>query len=49
MAAKRIKDALKVALALPVYQAMNLAAYANTRSSRSAKIATSLHSFQSSP
>ena len=40
MPSKRIMDAIKLALALPVCQALNLAAYANTRQGRSAKIAT---------
>jgi hypothetical protein len=31
MKSKRFSDALKIALALPVYQIANLVAYANTR------------------
>jgi hypothetical protein len=36
----RVKDALKMALALPIYQIANLFAYANTRKGWPAKIAT---------
>jgi hypothetical protein len=37
---KRITDSLMVALALPVFQILNLAAYANTRQGWAAKAAT---------
>ena len=40
MPSERVKDALKIALALPVYQIVNLATYANTRKGWLAKIAT---------
>jgi hypothetical protein len=36
----RVKDALKMALALPIYQIANLVAYANTRQGWPAKVAT---------
>jgi hypothetical protein len=37
---KRFGDAVRIAIALPIYQIMNLAAYAKTREGWSAKIAT---------
>jgi hypothetical protein len=40
MSSKRIPEGIKVALALPVYQIANLVAYANTRPSLAAKVAT---------
>ena len=39
MQTKRITDGLKLALALPVYQILNLVAYANTRRGWAAKAA----------
>jgi hypothetical protein len=36
----RVRDGLKIALALPIYQIANLVAYANTRKGWPAKIAT---------
>ena len=42
MPSKRFKDTIKIALALPALQIANLAAYANTRQSLPAKIATVL-------
>ena len=40
MMSSRVKEGLKIALALPIYQIANLVAYANTRRSWPAKIAT---------
>jgi hypothetical protein len=40
MDSKRILEGIKVALALPIYQIVNLVAYANTRPNLAAKIAT---------
>ena len=42
MKSKRFSDALKIALALPVYQIANLVAYANTREGWAAKIGTAV-------
>jgi hypothetical protein len=40
MPTKRIRYAIKMALVLPVYQILNLIAYANTRQGRTAKFGT---------
>jgi hypothetical protein len=40
MPSKRVLDAVQIALALPIYQILNLATYANTRQGLPAKIAT---------
>jgi hypothetical protein len=40
MPSARTREAAKIALALPIYQILNLVAYANARQGRAAKIAT---------
>ena len=40
MLIRSVREAAKIAVALPVYQILNLVAYANTRQGRAAKIAT---------